>query len=121
MDWAALNKKWAEKDTWHISCSGIRSPAIFAPQNWGLSFETGGGISNWFSNADMDKAFANTRSATNAQQRIAAYRQVQDLFYQTLPYIQVVDTFGVEAIRSNIKGFQPWMYNTRPWGLWREK
>ena len=38
MDWAALNKKWAEKDTWHISCSGIRSPAIFAPQNWGLSF-----------------------------------------------------------------------------------
>jgi peptide/nickel transport system substrate-binding protein len=123
LDWPAQRAKWEERTGWHMSTTGYLSQIIFAPDALSSFWHSKSTSSErgFYANPEMDKAFEAAAKGLTFEQRKEAFKRVETLFYQDLPNIKVTEIFGVEAIRSDIKGHTPWYRGSRFWGVWRDR
>lgn len=123
LDWPGTRARWEEKETWHMSTTGYLSQVIFNPDALASFWHSKSASSErgFYANPAMDAAFETAAKALTPEDRKAAFKEVQRLYYQDLPNIKVHDYFAAEAIRTEIKGHKTWYRSNRFWGIWREK
>ena len=120
LDWPAQQARWKEPD-WHLSVTGYLSQGMFAPDAFAAFYGGGGADAGaGYNNPDMTKAFQDAMQATTLEDRKKAFEEVQRIWYEDVTGIKTVDTFGLAAIRSDIKGYKPWYNTSRFWSCWRE-
>jgi ABC-type transport system substrate-binding protein len=66
----------------------------------------------------MDHWFEQGAAAQDFTERYEHYTRVQEEFYQDVTTIKVGDFFELEATRSDISGFRPWL-TPRFWDVQR--
>jgi peptide/nickel transport system substrate-binding protein len=106
-----------------MSTTGYLSQIIFAPDALSSFWHSKSTSSErgFYANPEMDKAFEAAAKGLSFEQRKEAFKRVETLFYQDLPNIKVTEIFGIEAIRSDVKGHTPWYRGSRFWGVWRDR
>lgn len=123
LDWPGQRARWEELDSWNISTTGYLSQTIFNPDALASFWVSTSASSErgFYNNPAMDEAFTNAAKAITLEERQAAFREIQRLYYEDLPNIKLVEAFRLEALRSEIKGHMSWYRGNLFWGDWREK
>ena len=123
LDWPGQRARWEEPETWHLSTTGYLSQVIFNPDALASFWHSKSTSSErgFYENPEMDAAFDAAAAALTLEDRIAAFKKVQQLYYQDLPNIKVHDYFATEAIRADIEGHKTWYRSNRFWGIWYER
>jgi peptide/nickel transport system substrate-binding protein len=118
-DWAtAVNRR--EEGQWHIFMGGA-SQSPFDPSSMRLFYygETAQNLWN-YSNEILD-AMIDVQAEWDTDSRIEAYKQIQLLLWNDLPFFIPGDHFYWNAYTSNLHGpcLENW-YLVRFWDIWRE-
>jgi len=122
LDWPGQQALWKQKTGWHISTTYYASQYLYANdslagfyQSTSQSAERG-----FYSSPAMDKAWDDVAKALTLDARKAAFKKVQQVFYEELPNIKTADYVLLTGMRSNIMGHTPFTQDTRFWGDWRQ-
>ena len=107
----------------HISATGYQSPRLLSPDAWSTF---------WASSSSSPEQGRLQQSghgqglrgdwnqAITMEQRKAKVQEMQKVFYETLPHVNVVEFFPVQVLRSDVQGYKPW-YIPRFFGVWSDK
>lgn len=115
-DWPG-QRAFEENETgWHITptFNSLR----FDPSDYESSFHSSA-ERKFYANPEMDKALEEGASGTTPEERREAYEEVQRLVYEDVNALKLADVFSLEAVRSDIKGFESW-YTPRFWNVTRD-
>jgi peptide/nickel transport system substrate-binding protein len=122
IDWPANRARWDELETWHFSQTYYVSQMIYNPDamasfwySTSSSAERG-----WYANDEMDAAFDLAAASVTFEDRYEAFKEVQRVYYETLPNIKIVELFNLEARRADIQNHATWYRGNRYWSTWRE-
>jgi ABC-type transport system substrate-binding protein len=118
MDWPAEVQKTSEKTGWHMAPTGLVSGPTFGPEGFGSYLTGTGALGNYNSDA-MNAAYDTLSKAKSLDERVAAAKEIQRLFYQEVAFLRLNTLAGLTGMRSNIQNFVPWYMPTRWWSSWR--
>ena len=113
LDWPGQRAFEENEEGWHLTPTfySLR----FDPSDFESSFHSSA-QRKFYSNPEMDAALEKGAAGTTVEERKAAYEEVQRIFYEDIPGLKLADVFDLEAVRSDIEGFQTW-YTPRFWGV----
>jgi peptide/nickel transport system substrate-binding protein len=113
LDWPGQRAFEKNKEGWHITPTfySLR----FDPSDFESSFHSSAGR-KFYGNPVMDQALERGAAGATVEERQAAYQEVQRLFYEDVAALKLADVFDLEAVRSDIVGFESW-YTPRFWGV----
>ncbi len=122
MDWPGMRARWEQADSWQISVTGYQSPRLLSPDAWATFWASTSSSPEraGYSNPAMDKAFEDLSKAITLDQRKEKVKEVQKVMYETLPHINTVEFFQVQAARANLVDYKGW-YVPRFFGVWRNQ
>lgn len=115
-DWPG-QRAFEENETgWHITptFNSLR----FDPSDFESSFHSSA-ERKFYANPEMDKALEEGASGSTPEERRKAYEEVQRLVYEDVNALKIADVFSLEAVRSDIEGFESW-YTPRFWNVTRD-
>lgn len=118
LDSATVVEKRSQVDGWDIHINTFKAPDP-DPQVYGSWMGTNKWIGNWDDeySRQMDEIFANMIKETDQELRYAIVQQWYDKFYETIPYVKVVDYDGLYIASKNLQGYSNY---TTPyyWNAW---
>ena len=119
-DWPSGIKKQSEKNAWHLFQTGwsARMDPTMQLQTFDGSGTSIG--SHWYKSPQMDKLMEVLNKGAPLPQRQAAWKKVQELYWQDVPFLRVGDYHELEAIRSNVKGYRTFYVTPRFWGVTKD-
>ena len=91
--------------TYVLSWVGVTDPDIYYSLFSSKSFPPDGRNRGHYQSEVMDSALEKGRNLLNEKDRIAAYRAVQEIAEQELPYINLWHTDNIAVIKKGIKGY----------------
>jgi peptide/nickel transport system substrate-binding protein len=113
LDWPGQRAFELNEEGWHLTPTfySLR----FDPSDFESSFHSSAGR-KFYGNAVMDEALERGAAGATVGERQAAYEEVQRLFYEDVAALKLADVFDLEAVRSDLVGFESW-YTPRFWGV----
>lgn len=113
LDWPGQRSFENNREGWHLTPTfySLR----FDPSDFESSFHSRA-ERKFYANEEMDAALERGASATTLEERQAAYEEVQRLFYEDVTALKLADVFDLEAVSSDLEGFETW-YTPRFWGV----
>lgn len=90
------------------------------------SSQAGGGGYNfsWYSNPEVDALVAAGKTELDPDARCEIYQQIQELWLQDTPYVNVVVGMALSASAANVKGYQwspPHSFTQNVYQMWIEE
>jgi peptide/nickel transport system substrate-binding protein len=101
VDWATLVQRRNKPELWDVFSTGI----TFNPD---AAFNTGVSCNwpGWWCNEDKEKWLEAIARESDAKRRKAMWEKVQTIFYEDVGRIKFGDYFSLDAIRTDLKGYQ---------------
>ena len=118
LDEATVVEKRARKDTWDITVNSFRAPDP-DPQVYGAWMGTNKWIGNWDDeySLKMDDIFDRMLKEIDPAARYEIVREWYAYFYETVPYVKVVDYNGLVIASPSVTGYaaytSPFFWNVR--------
>ena len=116
-DWPSGIQRQRDKKDWHIFQTGW-SPRM-DPTMQLQTFDGSGtsSASHWYKSPEMDKLMDAVNKGAPLAERQAAWKKVQMLYWEEVPFLRVGDYFELEAVRKNVKGYKTFYVTPRFWGV----
>lgn len=117
LDNAKVLELRAQKDGWDILVNSFLQPDP-DPQVYGAWMGTNKWIGNWddAQSAQMDDIFDRMLLTTDQNERYAIVQEWYDYFYETVPYVKLVDFSSLYIAETKLKGYAnfstPYFWNT---------
>ncbi len=107
MDWPTMLQKRADPANWEAFCTSgaiAPDPSLFSMLNTAYP--------GWWDTPPKRAALEKFIAATNLPDRVAAWKQLQALFYSEVPTILVGYFYALYGISNKLQGFSPfgWPY-----------
>jgi peptide/nickel transport system substrate-binding protein len=101
VDWATLVQRRNKPEVWDVFSTGI----TFNPD---AAFNTGVSCNwpGWWCNEDKEKWLEAIARESDPKRRKAMWEKVQTIFYEDVGRIKFGDYFSLDAIRTDLKGYQ---------------
>jgi len=118
LDGATVVEKRAQKDAWDIHINGFRAPDP-DPQVYGAWMGTNKWIGNWDDeySGKMDEIFDRMMREVDQAARYQIVREWYAYFYETVPYVKVVDYNGLVIASPSATGYagytSPFFWNVK--------
>ena len=111
-------EKRSQVDAWDIHVNTFKAPDP-DPQVYGAWMGTNKWIGNWDDeySREMDEIFARMIKETDQEARYAIVQEWYAKFYETVPYVKVVDFDGLYIANKGLQGYSNY---TTPyyWNAW---
>ena len=106
LDTATVMERRSHSDTWDIHVSAFRSPDP-DPQVYGAWMGTNRWIGNWDDEYSvmMDDIFDRMLREIDPAARLEIVREWQRFFYETVPYVKVVDFYNLIIASPAVSGY----------------
>jgi peptide/nickel transport system substrate-binding protein len=120
-DWPSLFGIWEQTEGWHISVTGNNTLQLLDPGAATVTWDSRSThpVSVHYSNPEMDAAFDALAAAKTNEERKELLKPILHIFWEDLPNIKVVERYPIEALRSDIMGYEGWGRGQRFSGVWR--
>ena len=118
LDGATVVEKRGQKDAWDIHINAFRAPDP-DPQVYGAWMGTNKWIGNWDDeySGKMDEIFDRMVREVNQTARYDIVREWYAYFYETVPYVKVVDYNGLIIASPSVSGYaaytSPFFWNVK--------
>lgn len=123
-DWPGIFSRWAEESGWHISMTGNNTVQLLDPNAISvfLHCDATHPVSVHYCNPEMDAAIEALDRAATPEERKELLRPILRIFWEDLGNIKTIEMASVEALRSDICGYQGYGRGGtyRAWGVWRQ-
>jgi len=116
-DWPSQIGKALTGEGWHINQTGW-SPSE-EPLRMKGSLQCGAPYAYGYCNAEMDRLLDELAKPATFEERKAIFEEIQLLYYEDVPVVYFGDIFGLEATRSELKGYEAWYVVPRFWNVWK--
>ena len=121
LDNATVVDKRSQKDAWDIHVNSFKAPDP-EPQVYGAWMGTNKWIGNWDDaySREMDDIFARMLTTVDQKERYQIVQEWYDKFYETVPYVKVVDYDGLYIAGQTLQNYANF---TTPyfWNVWLQQ
>jgi peptide/nickel transport system substrate-binding protein len=116
VDWATLVKRRNNAKEYDVFTTGMGNfydPThhIYLTSSW----------PGWTEDAEINRLLTELAREGDYKKRFALWEQVTRVFYDRVPVARYGDLFGLRAMRTHVKGFDPTLMRPRFHNVWLEK
>lgn len=120
LDWPSEIQTQRSKDGWDLAQTGWSPRMDPTMQLQTLNGSGDSQASHWYKSDKMNRLMDQVNTGAPHAERFKAWKQVQQLFWTDVPFLRIGDYFELEAVRSSVKGYQPFYVTPRFWGVTKQ-